>query len=396
MSASQTERYSGVAIALHWVMAALLLFMIWLGWNMDDSEARYQLHKSIGITILFLTLARIGWRLMNPSPRLPDGVQSWEKRLSQLVQIGFYVLMITIPLGGWLMVSVSPFQVSTVLFGVIDWPHLPFTSGLRSQDFYELVETLHSKGAWAIIALLGLHIAGAVKHEMGVEDGVLRRMVPGFGSTAPASANAPRAALIAFGGSLVLFAAIAGSALLTGTSAGRADNALYADAPAGNWAVAYEASEIRFSGTNDGTPFSGVFRRWTADVLFDPDDLEAADVSVVVDLSSASTGSRLYDNTLREAEWFNIAAYPQARVRLSEFEARSDGYRATATLTLKDQSVSERLEFTLDIDGDEAVLAGQAAFSRRDLGLGMVSDPDGKWVSDTITIDISGRATRRD
>ena len=61
MTSSSSSRYTVVAILLHWAIAALLLFMIWLGWNMEDNEARFQLHKSIGIAILFLSVARILW-----------------------------------------------------------------------------------------------------------------------------------------------------------------------------------------------------------------------------------------------------------------------------------------------------------------------------------------------
>jgi len=68
-----TSRYTAVAIALHWAIAALIIFMIWLGWNMEENETRYQLHKSIGITILLLTVARVVWRMLNPPPALPCG-----------------------------------------------------------------------------------------------------------------------------------------------------------------------------------------------------------------------------------------------------------------------------------------------------------------------------------
>jgi cytochrome b561/polyisoprenoid-binding protein YceI len=393
MSEASAERYSGVAIALHWAMAALLVFMIWLGWNMDENEARYQLHKSIGITILFLTLARLGWRLMNPPPELPADISPWERRVSHGVQVGFYALMLGLPLGGWLLVSVSPFQVSSVLFGLIDWPHLPFTAGLRSEDFYAVVLNLHSKGAWVIIVLLGLHVAGAVKHEMGVEDGVLRRIVPGGGLTPRRPGNAVRSAVAAFGGSALLFALIAGAAML---GPGRmAPAPPLASTGGGNWEVDYDASAIGFSGENDGDTFSGTFRRWTADVTFDPVRLAQASVIVRVDMASAATGMRLYDSTLREAEWFNLAAHPQATVVLTDFEALGeDRYSATASLTLKGVTASERLDFLLAIDGDEAVLSGETAFRRRDLNLGMGSDPDGKWVSDEIRITVSGRARR--
>ncbi|MDP1554136.1 MAG: cytochrome b/b6 domain-containing protein, partial [Hyphomonas sp.] len=348
------------AIALHWAMAALLLFMIWLGWNMEDNEARYQLHKSIGITILFLALARLAWRFANPPPPLPEGMPRLEKTASHAVHIAFYAVMIGIPLGGWLMVSVSPLQVATVLYGVISWPHLPFTEGLISEDLYEVVEFFHSKGAWVIIGLLALHVAGAVKHEFGAEDGVLKKMIPGlFGKSNPPALPA-RGFLFAFGGSLALFTAIAALALL-GT--GRASSSTaHTSEVASNWIVDYEKSEIAFSGLHEGNAFDGVFDIWSADVAFDPDALENAQVQVTVDMRSAKTGKKLYDDTLKGREWFSTSDFPEATVALTDFKKAAAGYEATATLTLKGNPVSVPLTFTLDIDGDEARLEGSARF----------------------------------
>lgn len=399
MSSPSAVRYTGVAIALHWAMALLLMFMIWLGWNMDDNEARYQLHKSVGITLLFLTLARIAWRVFNPPPPLPQDVKPYERGLSHLVQVGFYVLMIVIPLAGWLLVSISPFQISTVLFGAIDWPHLPFTSGLRSDGddlLHVIVENVHSKGAWVMIALLGLHVAGALKHEFSGEEGVLKRVLPGLFGKAAAPASPPRGALIAFGGSLLLFALVAALPMLSsGNRSTQADPLIGAEAQ-GNWEIDYGASAIRFSGVYDGKPFGGTFQRWTADVRFDPGDLPSASATVTVDTGSASTGTRLYDSTLREPEWFNAAAFPQAKVQLSDFQEDNGGYQATATMTLKGREVSVPLSFTLQLQGEDAVLAGSAVFSRQALDLGQSSDPDAGWVSDEITVTIEGEATRRD
>lgn len=391
---ASSSRYTAVAIALHWAMAALLLFMIWLGWNMEDNEARYQLHKSIGITILFLALARLAWRFANPPPPLPEGMPKLEKTASHAVHMIFYALMIGIPLGGWLMVSVSPFQVSTVLYGVLSWPHLPFTEGLRGDALYDIVEFFHSKGAWVIIVLLGLHVAGAVKHEIGAEDGVLKRMLPGlFGKSSPPALPA-RGFLFAFGGSAALFAAIAAAALL---GAGPANSG---PAPAGtglvgaNWQVDYDASKIEFAGLYEGNAFAGSFGSWVADVAFYPEALETSAVKVAVDTRSAATGKKLYDDSLKGREWFNVAEYPESIVELSDFKQAAGGYSATATMTLKGKAVSVPLNFTLDIEGDEARLEGLATFSRKALDLGQGSDPDGKWIADEVTVTIEGRATR--
>lgn len=398
MSTASSSRYTSVAIALHWAMAALLLFMIWLGWNMEDNEARYQLHKSIGITILFLALARLAWRFANPPPPLPEGMPALEKKASHAVHVIFYALMIGIPLGGWFMVSVSPFQVSTVLYGVLSWPHVPFTEGLVSEDLYGFVEFFHSKGAWVIIALLALHVAGAVKHEIGKEEGVLKRMLPGlFGKSEPPSLPA-RGAVFAFGGSLALFAAIAALPLLGAGASGGGKAPAAAAAPVAaieaNWAVDYGASEISFSGLHDGNEFKGTFANWTADVAFDPDALETSEVRVVIDMRSASTGKKLYDDSLKGKEWFALTDHPEATVDLSGFKKAADGYEATATLTLKGKAVSVPLQFTLDIEGTQARLQGNAEFSRKALDLGQSSDAEGKWIADTVTVTIAGRAER--
>jgi len=379
-------------------MAALLLFMIWLGWNMEDNEARYQLHKSIGITILFLALARLAWRFANPPPPLPEGMSPLERKASHAAHVAFYALMIGIPLGGWFMVSVSPFQVSTVLYGVLSWPHVPFTEGLVSEDLYNLVEFFHSKGAWVILVLLALHVAGAIKHEIGKEEGVLKRMVPGlFGKSEPPSLPA-RGAVFAFGGSLALFAAIAALPLLGAGASGGGKPAGAEAAPVAaieaNWAVDYGASEISFTGVHDGNQFKGTFANWTADVAFDPDALETSKVRAVIDMRSASTGKKLYDDSLKGKEWFALADYPEAIVDLGGFKQVGSGYEATATLTLKGKPVSVPLQFTLDIDGKEARLDGRAEFSRKALDLGQSSDAGGKWISDSVTVTISGRAER--
>ncbi len=397
-SSSPAARYTSVAIALHWAMALLILFMIWLGWNMDDNEVRYQLHKSVGITLLFLTVVRIAWRLLNPPPPEPATLKSWEQKLSHAVHIAFYALMVIIPLAGWLLVSISPFQISTVLFGAVDWPHLPFTSGLRQGNelLHGIVENVHSKGAWVIIVLLGLHVAGAVKHEFGGEEGVIKRMIPGlFGKTSPPSPPA-RGAIIAFGSSLVLFALIAAVPLIgsAGAGPGPAQSSASAE-PEGNWSVDYAASDISFSGVYDGKPFGGKFENWSAEVSFYPEDLAASSVSVLVETGSVTTGTKLYDSTLREAEWFNTGAFPEAQVELSNFEQTGeDTYTATATMTLKGKETSVPLDFQLTINGDQATLNGKAVFSRKALDLGQVSDASGSWVSDEITVTVSGAATR--
>ena len=399
--ASSSSRYTAVAIILHWVIAALILFMIWLGWNMEDNEARFQLHKSIGIAILFLSVARILWRGANPPPPLPDDMTPWEKRLSHAVHVGFYALMIGLPLLGWLLVSTSKFQVSTVLFGTVSWPHLPFTEGLRGGPVHEVAEVLHSKGAWVLIVLLGLHVAGAVKHEIGAEQGVFKRMIPFFGR--PAAPRRARGYVTAFGGALLMFAIIAAVPLMPSSAKvpetppeDAAGAPVAAPALVPNWDIDAETSEIRFNGTYEGKPFSGIFNRWTAEVQFDPDDLAGSEIRVQVDTGSAITGKKLYDDTLNSGEWFDIATFPSARVDLVNFAAAGkNSYTAEASLLIKGKATDVPLAFRLTIDGDTASFEGETTLFRKALNLGQQSDPGGDWVADEVTVTVKGTATRR-
>ena len=174
---TRSPRYSAVAIALHWAIAFGILFMIWLGWNMDGKESWFQFHKSVGITILILTVARIIWRVMNPPPSLPEGMKPWETKASHAVHIGFYALMVIMPLTGWLTVSISyDFDIPTVIFGLVSWPDIPGVGFLKNETAYAIISNIHSKLAYVAFALLALHVGGALKHEFGPEEGVLKRM----------------------------------------------------------------------------------------------------------------------------------------------------------------------------------------------------------------------------
>lgn len=397
---SHSARYSAVAIALHWLIAAGILGMIALGWNMDGNEDLYQLHKSIGITILILTVARIVWRVMNPPPPLPSEMTGWEKTLSHGVHVAFYALMILMPLSGWLYVSTAyDFDIPTVLFGAISWPDIPGVGFLSNAAGHGVVEFVHSKLAWVAIVLVGLHVAGAVKHELSAEEGVLKRMIPGlFGKTDQPAGAPPAAFLAAFGGAAALFLVIAALPMLGGGSNSASANGASASGEIeANWAVDQSASSISFSGTHDGSAFTGSFGDWTADIRFDPEDLAGSQVSVTVSTASATASKKLYTDSLKSAEWFNVSAYPQATVSLSNFQEAGDGsYTADATLTIKENSVTVPFTFDLTIEDGVADMTGTAEVMRTPLDLGQKSDPSADWVAEAVGIDVVVKASRAD
>ncbi len=210
--AASGARYSSVAIVLHWIIAAVILFQLFLGWRMNDlaglaRSSILQLHKSIGIAILLLSLARLAWRLVNPPPPEPKTVTPRERWLAGWVHRGFYVIMIGLPLTGWAMISTTRVGPGTMLFGVIPWPRIPLLPLLPRglQETLSVVfDNAHVALVWLTLALLFLHIAGALKHHLISRDPVLSRMAPGVPPGAllnPQFLAIPIAALVVAAGS---------------------------------------------------------------------------------------------------------------------------------------------------------------------------------------------------
>lgn len=402
---ARSERYTSVAITLHWMIALAILGMIFGGWYMTDlpdgapgQYFLYQMHKSVGITILLLSIARIIWRVINPPPTLPDDMNGLEKTASHLVHLGFYGLMILLPLTGWLYSSVSvKLDVPTVLYFAISWPDVPFVEGLKTEAASGVINFIHSKLAWVALALLGLHVAGAIKHELSAEEGVLKRMIPGlFGKTDEPAAPG-RGSVAAFGSALGVLAVVTMTppvvSALSGSGAPVSAEASFQP----NWVVDSEASSIAFSGTHDGNTFTGEFANWDAAIQFDPEDPSDAEVRVTVAVANATASQKLYEDSLPSPEWFNSAAFPTANVEILDVASVGDGtFSSIARLTLKDITVDTAFPFTLTLDGNAAQMMGQAVFQRTPLDLGQSSDPNADWVSEDITVDVVVVATRTD
>lgn len=184
--AARHTRYSTVAIALHWTIAAALALQIVLGWRIGDVEgvtrsAILQLHKTIGVTILVLTVARLVWRLVNPPPPVDSSLTPIEQKASHGVHLAFYGLLLALPLTGWAMVSAQRVGAMKLLGGV-RWPDFPIITGLPGavQDtLADVMDKSHTALVWVMFALLALHILGALKHHYISKDPTVSRMAPG-------------------------------------------------------------------------------------------------------------------------------------------------------------------------------------------------------------------------
>jgi cytochrome b561 len=183
------KRYGAVAMTLHWVIAAAIIVNLALGLYManilsDDDPSRFpiiQFHKSIGLTVLALSVLRVLWRIVNPVPPLPDSMGRGLKALAHASHYLLYFLIIFIPLSGWALVSASPLGLPTNYFGLFHWPALPFFAHMPRAEKAPLHHeffAVHLYLAIAALVLLPLHVCGALYHQLRGED-VLRRMAPG-------------------------------------------------------------------------------------------------------------------------------------------------------------------------------------------------------------------------
>ena len=170
-------RYSRPAIFFHWVLAALIPFQIGLGWYMlsiedtPGSAAYFALHVSLGLTAALLIALRLMWRLRNRPAPMPATLPARQVKVASLTHVLLYVLLVLMPITGFLGVFAS--GEPTAFFGI---PLPVWTSGnntLKEQFF-----TVHSLIAWALVALVLLHVLGALKHLLVDKDSVFRRMWP--------------------------------------------------------------------------------------------------------------------------------------------------------------------------------------------------------------------------
>ena len=181
MKTAGIDRYSSVAIFLHWTIAAAIFFMLGSGTVMvygDLEQATqfqvYQWHKGAGVLLLLAVILRLAWRLISKVPPLPIGMPNWETIAAKLGHYGLYALMILMPLTGWVIVSASVYGLPTIVFGWFTWPHIP---GLQGNAFVEeIAETAHLALAIALGLFIAVHIAAVIKHYWLDRENLLKRM----------------------------------------------------------------------------------------------------------------------------------------------------------------------------------------------------------------------------
>ncbi len=181
-------RYTRTAMMLHWLIAVGILCNIALALSADhvpDDWVRPMIdtHKSIGITVLGLALLRILWRIGHRPPELPRAFPRWERGAAHAAHVLLYVLMIGLPVSGWLHDSAWKDAAThpMSLFHVVPWFRLGFIMDLPpalKEHLHDVFGAFHTWFGYVLYGVLALHILGALKHELIDRESVLRRMLP--------------------------------------------------------------------------------------------------------------------------------------------------------------------------------------------------------------------------
>lgn len=183
---TSANRYTGPAIAFHWLVALGIVINIALALTWEyypDNAVRpaINLHKSLGITVLGLAIMRVLWRIAHRPPALPRGYMLWEARLSHATHIMLYVLIFAMPLTGWAMDSAwdKAAENPMFLFGLFEWPRIGFIIAMdpaTKKAVHDACGEAHEIAAYIVYVLVFLHVAGALKHQWMDKERELQRM----------------------------------------------------------------------------------------------------------------------------------------------------------------------------------------------------------------------------
>ena len=396
---NSAARYGTVTKTFHWLTALLIVSVIPLGiiandmahqiraGDVDDAFIQrtallFSLHKTIGLTIFAVALARILWALTQTKPAALHPERKAETFLAELVHWLLYAALLLVPLSGWIH------HAATSGFAPIWWPFgqtLPFVP--QDDGVARTAAALHIIFERVLVASILLHVLGALKHHLIDKDATLRRMWFGR-TTASPDRPKPHRALAPAGTAVVVYAgalAIGAALGLFRTEAGAAPTETLAEV-ASDWTVT--EGEIAITVVQFGSEVEGSFGDWTAAITYDPEaENPKGRVETTIAIPSLSLGS-VTDQAMGP-DYFDSTTYPTATFTAEILETDT-GHVADGTLTLKGETVPVTLPFDLTLDGDTATASGSVTLLRRDFGIGTAETTVGYEVG----IDISLTAQR--
>ena len=359
---SSTE-FGTVTKSFHWGIALIVICLLAVGLLMDEipntqaalKVTTYNLHKSFGITVLVLMFCRIIWHIISKKPAPVETLKEWEKKASAALHHSLYLLLIAMPLSGWIMSSA--FGRSVSFFGLVTLPDLVTKDPSPKMEHAKFLREIHGDIGDIIMVVLALHIAAALKHHFIAKDTVLKRMLP----------------LLAF---LTLLVSATPAAAVT------------------QWNLIHEKSSITFRPKQLGTEFKGTFDTFSAQIAFDPDNLAASKASIDVQIGTAHTGASDRDENLKSADWFDVTKFPDAKFETTAFhKTGKDTYMAEGTLTIRDVALPVTLPFTLTIAPPDAgkviaTMDGHVTLDRSKFKIGLGQWVDTSIIANEVPVDI--------
>src|SRR6056297_1021965 len=386
MSLANTKTsYGAVARGFHWLTALLILSAIPLGLIANDiahaikdpaiattdadlsrAALLFSLHKTIGVTVFFVALARILWAIGQTKPGLLNGDNRLEAMAAETAHWLLYGSLVLVPLTGWVH------HAATTGFAPIWWPFgqtLPFVP--KSESVSEIAATLHFVFVVLLAAALAAHVAGALKHHLLDGDATLRRMLPGSLPAQPTTRQ-PGHGLPLVAALAVWAGALGGADALGWFAKPATEAASTLAAVESDWQM--REGSLGITIRQMGSEVTGRFAEWTADIAYagtaGPEGRHGT-VEVVVAIPSLTLGSVTEQAMGRD--FFNAEAHPTATFAADLFatdEGENKDHVARGTLTIKGQSVPVEMPFTLDIEGDTARASGGLTVDRREFGIG--------------------------
>ncbi|MGP3697298.1 cytochrome b/b6 domain-containing protein [Rhodobacter sp. NSM] len=394
MTLGNTPRsYGAVERSFHWLMALMILTAAPLGLVADslpfdtaEAVARkaqlFSLHKTLGVAIFLMALARLVWVAIQPRPAPIHPERRLETAVAGAVHGFLYLSLVLVPLAGWVE------HAATDGFAPILWPFgqsLPLVP--KSPVVAELAATLHVTFAWGLLVAVALHVVGAAKHALVDRDATLARMLRGT-EAGPGHAGRHAGPALA---ALAVYVVAAGGALALMPAEERVEAPALA-AVASDWTV--EEGSLSFTVRQMGSEVTGSFGDWTAAIRFEEEPVEGVNgnVRVTIAMDSVTLGS--VTDQVKGAEFFDVGGHPKA-VFVADILPAEGGFVARGTLSLKGAEVPAELPFTLDLDGDVARVEGSLTLDRRDFGIGQ-SYADEETVGHGVRVDMSLTARRSD
>ncbi|MFT5797075.1 MAG: cytochrome b561/polyisoprenoid-binding protein YceI [Candidatus Azotimanducaceae bacterium] len=371
MSRSNTNHsYGSVAKTFHWLTALLIITLIALGiiangmaYDTSEQLARkaflFSMHKTLGVTMFFVALARIGWAFKQPKPNGLHPERKAESWLAETIHWLLYGSLVIVPLTGWIH------HAASTGFAPIWWPfgqNLPFVA--KSESTSELFAGFHIIFERVLAASILLHVAGALKHHFVDKDATLRRMW--FGASKAPKTTGEHSTILPLGSALIAWAA----ALFIGTAIGvfehgdQVQETAALETVASDWAVQSGAISIKID--QFGSEVTGSFEDWTAAITFDP-DTGLGTTEVTIAITSLTLGS--VTSQALGPDFFDTATFPTA-VFTADLTPTADGHMASGTLQIRDKTLPIEMPFALSTADGVTSMQAMTTLNRLDFDIG--------------------------